>query len=365
MSGVKSYHKKLRTKYGLEDVSARLVKVLDGHTGPVTSIAFSFDGRFVLSGSYDKTVRSWDPNTGQCRIFSKDPRMEAFPPSSSISRIAGFYDRPYLISASDDKLVNVWDVGAGTTVWHKFMQYAPVNNASFTSLCVSSRGDLFAAGYENGVVTLHPPGFEMRTVPDSPGAASLKKDDPLYEQALQTGSAVTALRFSPDGEYLCVGNLSSPPSILRRRPDTFQYEGGMDLLISKFDNTATRDLCFSSDGTLLAQAMSLKQSIGEYGQFIVLWRTESLHTNNRSAKLLGALASGPLTSICFSPSNRLVVGGSSDGTVRIWDLETHECAKEFQAHEKSVMSVAYSPVEDLFATSSYDKTIKLWEVKVA
>ena len=38
--------------------------VLEGHTSYVTSVAYSPDGKHIVSGSLDKTVRVWDSNTG-------------------------------------------------------------------------------------------------------------------------------------------------------------------------------------------------------------------------------------------------------------------------------------------------------------
>jgi WD40 repeat protein len=35
-------------------------KTLNGHTLPVTSVSFSSDSKYLVSGSYDKTVRIWE-----------------------------------------------------------------------------------------------------------------------------------------------------------------------------------------------------------------------------------------------------------------------------------------------------------------
>jgi WD40 repeat protein len=44
----------------------RCVKVLHGHTSWVRSVSFSPDGRVLVSGSQDETIKLWDVKMGEC-----------------------------------------------------------------------------------------------------------------------------------------------------------------------------------------------------------------------------------------------------------------------------------------------------------
>jgi WD40 repeat protein len=44
---------------------------LQGHTNDVNSVAFSPDGRRLVSGSGDNTLRLWDAATGQPILFPR------------------------------------------------------------------------------------------------------------------------------------------------------------------------------------------------------------------------------------------------------------------------------------------------------
>ncbi|MBA3923913.1 MAG: hypothetical protein H0X31_20355 [Nostocaceae cyanobacterium] len=51
------------------------LKVLQGHTNKVWSVAWSPCGTTLLSGSTDDTIKFWDINTGECTTTFRSDRL--------------------------------------------------------------------------------------------------------------------------------------------------------------------------------------------------------------------------------------------------------------------------------------------------
>ncbi|KAK3326719.1 hypothetical protein B0H66DRAFT_637950 [Apodospora peruviana] len=67
-------------------------------------------------------------------------------------------------------------------------------------------------------------------------------------------------------------------------------------------------------------------------------------------------------SVAFSPDLNLVVSGSGDKTVKIWDVATGHCTQTLEGHSDTVRSIAFSPDSNLVVSGSYDNTVKIWDV---
>ena len=86
-----------------ETESGRCLKTLEGHSTAVLDVAISADGKFIVSGSVDKTLKIWETESGRCL-----KTLEGH--SNSIWGVAISTNGKFIVSGSNDKTLRIWDI---------------------------------------------------------------------------------------------------------------------------------------------------------------------------------------------------------------------------------------------------------------
>jgi len=66
--------------------------------------------------------------------------------------------------------------------------------------------------------------------------------------------------------------------------------------------------------------------------------------------------------VAFSPDGKLGLSGNRDKTIKLWEVSSGREIRRLKGHAKSVNAVAFSPDGKLALSGSSDQTLKLWEI---
>ncbi|KAF2683802.1 hypothetical protein K458DRAFT_389727 [Lentithecium fluviatile CBS 122367] len=127
-------------KPDMEEKWSACLQTLEGHSGLVGSVAFSPDSTRLASGSWDKTVKIWDPSSGAClQTFEGHSR--------SVGSVAFSPDSARLASGSGDKTVKIWDPSSGAC-----LQTIEGHSRDVTSVAFSPDSTRLASGSDDKTV---------------------------------------------------------------------------------------------------------------------------------------------------------------------------------------------------------------------
>jgi RNA polymerase sigma factor (sigma-70 family) len=292
-------------------------------SAPVLTIAFSPDGKVLVSGASDGKVILWDVRGGKELMSIGGAAGE----KASVSSVMFSPDGKALAGACADHNVRLWDITTGKEL------------ASFPK-----KGENRA--HKSKVVSL-------AYSPDGKKLVSGDADHVVIAWDLPSGELswghvkIESFAFAPDGQIVAAANKDGTMLILDATNGKWLRQFGAPVARSP----SVGSLAFSPDGKLVAVA-------GE--DTVRLWDVAS----GKEIRRLLAHNKG-VTSVAFSPDGRSLVSAGEDRTVRLWELATGKEIAVLKGHTDTVNSVAFSPDGSLLATGSADRTIKLWKWKAA
>ncbi|KAK3823420.1 MAG: WD40-repeat-containing domain protein [Benniella sp.] len=300
-------------------------RTLSGHSGAVHRVAYSPSDDQIATASEDMTVRLWGSQTGSLqRIFIGHTWY--------VYWVAYSPQGDQVASASVDRTVRLWDVTTGDCI-------RTLQGHDRTVMCVA----------------YSPNGYEI---------ASCSLDCTVRLWRVDTGECcrilaghsdwVRQIAFSPQGDGIASVSDGKTVRIWDTETEACRFVltehiSGVEAVAysSKGDQVASG----GADGTVIYQ-----QAIPSYprSRTVRLWDVESGHCLQT---LTGHTS--VIRSIEFSPNDNQVASGSSDGTVRLWDISSRVSRFIPNGH---IFSTAYSPQGDRIASGGQDYIVRLWDV---
>jgi RNA polymerase sigma factor (sigma-70 family) len=317
------------------------------------SVAFSPDGKTIVSAAHDRAIRFWDPATG------KQVR-QILAPERGVNAVAFSPDGKLLAGAGMAGAVFLWDAGTGREVRRLEGHRGPVQAVAF-----SPNGDRLLSGDADTVRLWDvAAGKAVRTFEVGQGGNSVMAFSADGRLVAAGGSGATAfvceaatgkqlwqlrsagtylfgLAFAPDGTALLTAVENGPLTVW----DLAAGKPGRPLPVRL---QGAHTLAFSPDGKLLATGGGDLQ--------LRLW-------DWAARKQLWSVAGHPdgVHFLSFAPDGKTLASSSSESAFHFWDVATGKPLHETTGHQERLTAVAYSPDGRTIITGAWERTLRVWD----
>ncbi|MFV2065419.1 MAG: tetratricopeptide repeat protein [Pirellulales bacterium] len=250
------------------------LNVLRGHTNLVLSVAWDPYGRQIASGSQDHTIRLWNASDG-----SPQGVLDAH--SSGVRSVAWSPDGEHLASGGGDKKVIVWNPAEGKP------DVVLDADDRVTGVCWSPDASWIVAGMEGG-------------------SARLWQADGTPARVLECDNR--ALAFSPDGVWLSAGHREEKSAI--QLLDTEDWQPGPVLNSTTYHRISPVAWCPDSNHLAVSHSSGFQIKV--------------CAIDGGPGLLLTGHADCVVTLAVSPTGTPRLVSGANDNTLRLWDTETGE-----------------------------------------
>ncbi len=289
------------------------------------SVAFSPDGNFFALGNTDNQVRIWQV-AGFKELLTRQGH------DSWVHTVAFSPDGEYLASGSFDHTIRLWLVQTGDCIAVLRGHKGWVRSVAF-----SQDGQTLASGSDDCTVKVWdiPTGTCRKTL-------------------IGHQDVVEAVAFSPNGQYLATAGNDCSIRLWEADTGTFirAFTGHRNWVYTiAFSTDSQQIISGSNDCTVRIWDIQTGQC---------LQNLQGHHQAVRSVVYSPALPETEISALPQAIAGAIIVSGSQDCTVRIWEAATGKCLKVLKGHAERVWSVALHPSEQMLLSGSTDSTLKLW-----
>ncbi len=334
------------------------------HQQAATALAFTPDGKILVSGSADTTVKLWGVPEGRLKTVLAGHRVEVsqlvvFPDGRRLASggagkaepiLDGMTFRPTMVRLNDE--LRLWSLPEGRLLKKLFSRggataLAPTPNGK---MLISASADVLAvySVAEDKEAGLGSHEFEI-------GALAIASD----------GRTIASASRDRVVKLWSLADLKLAATINLERAKT------MELTVQMFGGKPTLRIfvppvAFAPDSTLLAT--------GNVGNVVQLW---SVPEGRLAARLPAAPPTGPtetktkksssdkgkgnwVSGLAFSSDGKTLAAVHNEKTVQLWSVPEKRMLRTLEGHAAPITHLAVSPHGNMIATASEDKTVKLW-----
>ncbi|MFI6007589.1 PQQ-binding-like beta-propeller repeat protein [Streptomyces sp. NPDC051243] len=341
--------------------SAPLGPPIEGHTDPIEALAVSPNGRVIVSGGDDTTVRRWDVNTG--KPIGQPLRRH----TDNVKSVAISPDGRMIISAGMDRTIQRWNAATGAPIGRSLVGHTD----SVWSVAFGQDGKTIFSGSYDGTLlrwdarTGKPIGPPLRGHVGPVVDVAVNTHRSLLVSAGQDGTVrrwdpvtgaplgkpltghklrVEAVAVAPDGKTIISAGRDRTVrfwSAATGKPQGRPMVGHRDQV---------RSIAVTKDGAAIATAGR------DYA--VRLWEKTPGPPVGPALRGVG----DQFVRIALAPDGRTIVSGHSDGSMRRWDATSGSpIGQPLKGHRKQVRSIVFSPDGRTIFSAGQDAVVRRWD----
>ena len=304
----------------IDPASGVVRSMLQGHLHSPAALAWSPDGRQLVSGGFDHSVRLWSAEPRPDIVTRERIPLRLENRSNLEQRLTVSPDGLWLTTVYTNGTYSLWDT---LTLTESARQAWPLEDLE--SVAASTGGRWLVFGGADGIVKIVERITARELVSTNFGLGSIRR-----------------LQFSPDDRWLVLYTWSDKSLRVVSFP-------GLAPVVTLPDEAFPHCISFTPDGRFLAVG-----TFGQYGYVVDLERRTRLAASFQHE--------APVVGIALTRDGRRVATASVDGSVCLWDVATGRKAHTFSGQFDTFHSVVFSPDETELIAGTGSGMLHVWDL---